>query len=200
MLTDAIGVFIKLFFLFTPFFVLSMFIAVTRTLPAKERHILAYKTTGAIWILSILIYFGGNWAFSTMGITIDAFRIGAGIILMISAVELVLGKNKGGELPDKGHGDIAVVPMAIPYTLGPGTIGALLVMGGEKAELTAKMVNVAGISAAAIVMGILLFAGVGIERIAGKQGISILSKITGLVLASIAAQVIFTGIKNFLFT
>lgn len=200
MFTDAIGVFIKLFFLFTPFFVLSMFIAVTRTLPAKDRHILAYKTTGAIWILSILIYFGGNWAFSTMGITIDAFRIGAGIILMISAVELVLGKNKGGELPDKGHGDIAVVPMAIPYTLGPGTIGALLVMGGEKAEFTAKMINVAGISAAAIVMGILLFAGVGIEKIVGKQGISILSKITGLVLASIAAQVIFTGIKNFLFT
>ena len=199
MIADAVGIFIKLFFLFTPFFVLSMFIAVTRTLPSKERHILACKTTSAIWILSILIYSGGNWAFSTMGITIDAFRIGAGIILMISAVELVLGKNKGGELPDKGHGDIVVVPMAIPYTLGPGTIGTLLVMGGEKTEFASKMVNVAGISAAAIVMGILLFAGAGIEKLIGKQGISILSKITGLVLASIAAQVIFAGIKNFLF-
>ncbi len=200
MITNAIGVFIKLFFLFTPFFVLSMFIAVTRALSPKDRHLIAYKTTGAVWLLSILIYFGGNWVFGTMGITIDAFRIGAGIILMISAIELVLGKGKGGELPDKEHGDIAVVPMAIPYTLGPGTIGALLVMGGEKIDFAAKMVNVAGISAAAIVMGVLLFAAIGIEKLVGKQGISILSKITGLVLASIAAQVIFTGIKNFLFT
>ena len=200
MITNAISVFIKLFFLFTPFFVLSMFISVTRTLSPKDRHMVAYKTTAAIWILSVLIYFGGNWAFGTMGITIDAFRIGAGIILMISAIELVLGKGKGGELPDKDHGDIAVVPLAIPYTLGPGTIGALLVMGGEKVDLTIKIVHLGGISAAVILIGILLFTGVGIEKIIGKQGISILSKITGLVLTSIAAQVIFTGVKNFLFT
>lgn len=200
MIVNAVGVFIKLFFLFTPFFVLSMFISVTRTLSPKDRHMVAYKTTAAIWILSILIYFGGNWAFGTMGITIDAFRIGAGIILMISAIELVLGKGKGGELPDKDHGDIAVVPLAIPYSLGPGTIGALLVMGGEKADFASKVVHLTGVSAAIIVVGILLFTGVAIEKIIGKQGITILSKITGLVLASIAAQVIFTGIKNFLFT
>jgi multiple antibiotic resistance protein len=46
----------------------------------------------------------------------------------------------------------------------------------------------------------LLLAGLSIEKLIGKQGINILSKITGLVLASIAAQVIFTGVKNFLFT
>jgi multiple antibiotic resistance protein len=134
-----------------------------------------------------------------MGITIDAFRIGTGIILMITAIELVLGKNKGGELPEDEHGDMTVVPLAIPYTLGPGTIGALLVMGGEDAAPAAIMVHVTGVSAAVIALGILLFASVGIERIIGKRGIIILSKITGLALASIAAQVIFTGIKNFLF-
>ena len=196
MFADIIGVFIKLFFLFTPFFVLSMFIAVTRSLPKRDRHLTAYKTTAAIWVLSMLIYFGGNWAFGTMGITIDAFRIGAGTILMISAIELVLGKSKGGDLPDKDHGDIAVVPLAIPYTLGPGTIGTLLVMGGEKVNM---IVDLSGITIAVLVIGVLLFASLSIEKIIGRQGITILSKITGLVLASIAAQVIFTGVKNFLF-
>ena len=199
MIGEIIGVFIKLFFLFTPFFVLSMFIAVTREQSSRDCHIIAYKTTAAIWILSMLIYFGGNWAFGTIGITIDAFRIGAGVILMISAIELVLGKGKDGNLPSKGCGDIAVVPLAIPYTLGPGTIGALLVMGGEKTEFSVKMAHVAGISVAVLVIGILLFIGLGVEKVIGKQGLTILSKITGLVLASIAAQVIFTGIKNFLF-
>jgi multiple antibiotic resistance protein len=199
MLSNAVGVFIKLFFLLTPFFVLSMFIAMTRSLSARARHLVVYKTTVAVWVASIAIYFGGNWAFGIMGITIDAFRIGTGIILMITAIELVLGKNKGGELPEDEHGDMTVVPLAIPYTLGPGTIGALLVMGGEDAAPAAIMVHVTGVSAAVIALGILLFASVGIERIIGKRGIIILSKITGLALASIAAQVIFTGIKNFLF-
>jgi multiple antibiotic resistance protein len=62
------------------------------------------------------------------------------------------------------------------------------------------MVHVIGITIAIILIGILLFTSVAMEKIIGKQGITILSKITGLVLASIAAQVIFTGIKNFLFT
>jgi multiple antibiotic resistance protein len=198
MISEIIGVFIKLFFLLTPFFVLSMFLTVTRKMSPKDCRMIACKTTAAIWVLSMLIYFCGNWAFGTMGITIDAFRIGAGIILMISAIELVLGKDKGGDLPDKTDGATAVVPLAIPYTLGPGTIGALLVMGGENVDFAVKTAHVAGISAAVIVVGILLFVGAGIEKIIGKQGITILSKITGLVLASIAAQVIFTGIKNFL--
>jgi multiple antibiotic resistance protein len=184
----------------TPFFVLSMFIAITNGMDKRERHIVALKTTAALWILSILLYFGGNWAFLTVGITIDAFRIGAGSILMVSAIELVLGKGKGGSLPDKDGGDVAVVPLAIPYALGPGTIGALLVMGGEKISFSAKITHVFGITVAVAAIGIILFAGVSIEKIIGKQGINILCKITGLVLASIAAQVIFTGIKNFLFT
>ena len=200
MITQIIGVFIKFFFLMTPFFVLSMFIAVTNGASKRERHKIALKTTVSLWLLSILLYFGGNWAFGTVGITIDAFRIGAGSILMVSAIELVLGKGKGGNVPDKNEGDVAVVPLAIPYALGPGTIGTLLVMGGEEVSLGAKIIHVCGISAAILAIGIILFAGVSIEKIIGKQGINILSKITGLVLASIAGQVIFTGIKNFLFT
>ncbi len=198
MIGEIIGVFIKLFFLLTPFFVLSMFLTVTREMPLRDCRIVACRSTIAIWILSILIYFGGNWAFGTIGITIDAFRVGTGIILMISAIELVLGKGKDGELPDKQDGAFAVVPLAIPYTLGPGTIGALLVMGGEKANFTGRIIHVSGITAAVLVVGLLLFIGVNIEKIVGRQGITILSKITGLVLAAIAAQVILTGVKNFL--
>jgi multiple antibiotic resistance protein len=198
MIGEIIGVFIKLFFLLTPFFVLSMFLTVTREMPLRDCRIVASRATIAIWILSIFIYFGGNWAFGTIGITIDAFRVGTGIILMISAIELVLGKSKDGELPDKQDGTFAVVPLAIPYTLGPGTIGALLVMGGEKTNFTGRIIHVSGITAAVLVVGLLLFIGVNIEKIVGRQGITILSKITGLVLAAIAAQVILTGVKNFL--
>lgn len=195
--SEIVSVFIKLFFLLTPFFVLSMFLAVTREMPPANCRIAACRTTIAILILSIVIYFGGNWAFMTIGITIDAFRVGTGIILMISAIELVLGKGKDGERPSKQDGAFEVVPLAIPYTLGPGTIGALLVMGGEKSDFKGKLIHLGGITAAILVVGLLLFIGGNIEKVIGKRGIAILSKITGLVLAAIAAQVILTGIKNF---
>ncbi|MDD5727418.1 MAG: MarC family protein [Victivallales bacterium] len=199
MLNETIEIFIKLFFLLTPFFVLSMFITMTGNLNHHDRHLTAAKTTAAIWILSLLLYFCGNWAFGIIGITLDAFRIGTGCILMISAVELVLGKAKGGSMPEETRNDIAVVPLAIPYALGPGTIGTLMVMGGETAALSTRIAHLAGITFAVILTGVMLFAGVSIEKFAGRQGINILCKITGLVLASIAAQVIFTGIKNFLY-
>ena len=66
-----------------------------------------------------------------LDIIIDAFRIVAGLILMIIAVELVLGKSKAGGLPEKHDGAIAVFPLAVSFSLGPGTIGVLLLMGAK---------------------------------------------------------------------
>lgn len=203
MINEIINVMVRIFILLTPFFVLSMFIATASEMDSRRQRSAALKTTAAILVICILIYFFGEYVFAYMGITIDAFRIGAGIILLISAVDLVLGKNKGGQL-DSGAANneeqgFAIVPMAIPYAIGPGTIGALLVMGGDAGSLGGKLIDCCGISLAVIAVGIILLLADIIQRLIGTRGIQVLSKITGLVLAGLAAQVIFTGIKNFLF-
>jgi multiple antibiotic resistance protein len=191
-----LGVFIRLFFLLTPFFVLTVFLAMTRDEPKSTQHRVAIKTTLAVVILGLALYFFGNAIFSVLGITLDAFRIGAGALLFLSAVGLVRGRDPSGFAQQEG--DFSVVPLAIPITLGPATIGALLVMGAASADPWRKALGAAALLAAALATGLVLYAGPWIERVLGRQGIDILSKITGLVLAALAAQITFTGVKNFL--
>jgi len=193
-----IAVLIKIFFILTPFFTLSMFVAMTQHMSRTRRNSVAAKTMTSNLIICLLLYFFGVPLFYFLGITLDAFRIGAGAILFLTAYDLISGKTPS--LPDAEDGDIAVVPLSIPFTIGPGTIGALLVMGGSATTAAEKMIDVSGIAVAVLLTGSMLFVGNWIEHGIGRKGLNILSKITGLVVAALASQIIFTGIKNFLFT
>jgi len=95
-------------------------------------------------------------------------------------------------------GDIAVVPLAIPITIGPATIGVLLEMGTEMTSVLQKLVAGGAVVAAVVTVSVLLYMSSGIERRIGAIGVSILSKLTGLLLAAIAAQLVLTGVKHFL--
>jgi multiple antibiotic resistance protein len=191
-----ISIWIKLFFLLTPFFVLSMFLSLTQDMHAGERRKVAIWLTFDVILICFVLYFLGNAIFSIFGITLDSFRIGAGALLFLSAVDLVRGNDA---VPVKeGQGNITVVPLAIPITVGPATTGALLVMGADVSQTWEKIIGCSALFGAVIAMGILLLLAAPIEAIIGRTGLKILSKLTGLILSALAAQIVFTGIKNFL--
>ena len=123
--------------------------------------------------------------------------IGAGCLLFLSAVQMVHGNDSAPA--SERQGAISVVPLAIPITVGPGTTGALLVMGAELQQNWQVFVGCAALATAVICVGVLLFSAASIEHLIGKKGITILSKLTGLMVSALAAQIVFTGIKNFLF-
>lgn len=192
-----VSVFVRFFFLLTPFFVLSMFLSMTRDLEPTSRRKLAIRVTLAVIVIALTLYYFGHTLFSVFGITLDAFRIGAGALLFLSAVQLVHGGDRTRMTADSG--DIAVVPLAIPITVGPATTGALLVMGAELQQQSfQKMLGSAGLVLAILTVGLMLVVASQIERVIGRRGLSILSKVTGLILAALAAQIIFTGIRHFL--
>ncbi len=187
---------IKLFFVLTPFFVLTMFLALTKDYTLKEQRHTAIRVVSAVYIVCMCLYFFGDIIFATFGITLDAFRIGAGALLFLSAVALVNGNKKAME-PDKDS-DITVVPLAIPITVGPASMGTLMVMGATVSSTAERVVGSLALLTAVIGVGVLLYLSTTIEKILGRMGIAILTKLTGLILAALAAQIIFTGIKNFL--
>jgi multiple antibiotic resistance protein len=118
---------------------------------------------------------------------------------MLTAIALVNGPSgSSAKKVSEDAQDITVVPLAIPTIVGPGTIGAMLVMGAEGGEMTMRLVVSLGIVAAIALLGVVLLAAEQLERLLKRNGIQILSKITGLMLAALAAQVIFTGVANFL--
>ncbi len=190
-----ISVYIKFFFLLTPFFVLSAFLAYTAGMDTSRQRMLALRVTMAVIVVCLVLYYFGNFIFSVFGITLDAFRIGAGCLLFLSAVSLVRGQRS---VPEETEGDIHVVPLAIPITVGPATTGALLVMGAEDHSYLERLVGSGALCLAVASVGLMLVMAPAIDRLIGRNGLAILSKLTGLVLSALAAQIVFTGIKNFL--
>jgi multiple antibiotic resistance protein len=187
---------IKLFFVLTPFFALTMFLTLTEGYEAARRRRLALNVSVTVAAISLLLFFAGRQMFSLFGITLDSFRIGAGVLLLLSGIGLVHGKTvtSGGA----SDGDVAVVPLAIPIIVGPATTGTLLVLGAEMTAIADKTVGCLALLAAVASIATVLLAGSFIQRCLGARGISIISKLTGLVLAALAAQMIMTGIQGFM--
>ncbi len=195
--TEFVSVYLKYFFILTPFFILAVFLAITEHETEKVRRALAIRVTFGVVIISLVLYWFGQTLFTILGITVDAFRIGAGALLFISAVSLVQGKI---QLPTAKSSimELAIVPLAIPMTIGPGSVGALILMGNAMPSIADGLVVSCGLTAASLSVGVLLWTSSSIERVIGANGISMLSKITGLILASLSCQMMFTGIAAFL--
>lgn len=195
--SEFFAVFVKFFFILTPFFIIAVFLAMTENETVEVRHALAVRITIAVVIISLILFFAGMTIFTTLGITVGAFRIGAGALLFLSGVSLVNGKL---ELPAAKRSimDLAVVPLAIPVTLGPGSVGALVVMSTETTSLTARLLTALAIVVASLAVGVLLYLSAEIKRLIGRSGISMLSKLTGLILAALSSHMMFTGIAAYL--
>lgn len=191
-----VNYYLKLFFILTPPFVLSAFVSMTKDFREKEKRQIAVKVTMAVIISGFIIFFFGKYIFKLFGITLDAFRIGAGALLFLSAISMVEGRESTED--ESGRHDIAVVPLALPITVGPGVIGVLLLMGTEAGGAGEKMIIALALLLASLSVGIILYFSRIVEGVVGKQGVVILSKVTGLVVSAISAQIIFTGIKNFM--
>lgn len=198
-MSDTFGflfsIWVKMFFIFTPFFALSMFLSMTSKHSSSDRRKISLRVGLAVGVFCFALFFFGRAVFELFGITLDAFRVGAGALLFLSAVSLVQSKNIVVE-PDASE-DIAAVPLAMPIIVGPATIGTLMVLGAEIADAKHRLVGCFALFLAVISVTLILLLGASIEKVLGKRGLNILSKIAGLVLAALAAQMIMTGIKHF---
>ncbi|MBB2493414.1 MarC family protein [Aquipseudomonas ullengensis] len=196
MLSLLFTVYLKMLVLYSPFFVLSCFISLTPGYSVKERKKLAWKVALGTLISSVLLYLFGKAIFEIFGITADAFRIGAGSVLFISALGMAQGKS--AVQSDNVQQDVTIVPLTIPLTVGPGTIGALLVMGISQPEWDDKLASIIAIALASVTVGLVLYLSDQVERLLGQQGLQILSRLMGLFVCALAAQIIFTGIRGYL--
>jgi multiple antibiotic resistance protein len=197
-MTILLSIWIKFIFLFAPFFVVSMFLSLTRTDTIKARRSIANRSVFAALCISLILLFFGSQLFTVLGITLDSFRIGAGILLFLSAVSLVRdGVRANAEVPQEQRDDISVVPLAIPTIIGPASIGAILVYGAELQGIE-MLFGVAGLLLALIFLLVCLHMASWLEKILGRTGLNVLSKITGLILAAMASQIVLTGIHGFI--
>jgi len=196
----AVALYLKLFFLLTPFFVLGTFLTLTAGSDHALKQRLAVRIAAGAAIVTLVIFFYGTWIMKLFGITVDAFRTGSGVLLLLVAISLVYGtQNPKTELQKDNLMDLAVVPLAVPITAGPATLGTLMVMGLETPLVIGKIITATAMIAAIASIGVMLFFSERIEKMLGRASISILSKLTGLILCAIAAQMIVIGVRQLWF-
>ena len=193
-----LNLWLKLFFVFTPFFGLSMFLSMTEGYDETQRRKLALTTSTAVGVSCLILLFAGSQIFAVFGITLNSFRIGAGVLLFLSGLGLVQGRAIAATAsPDS---DVSVVPLAIPIIVGPATIGTLIVMGAELNGWLEKLTGTLSLLTAVVSITLVLCSASAIHRRLGARGIAILSKLTGLILVALASQMVMTGIQGFLGT
>ena len=193
-----IGLVIRLFVLLSPFCTLSLFLGCSGDMDEREQRNFGIRIALAIWIICVLFYLFGQTIFGFLGITLDAFRIGAGVVLFLNGLDLVRGSGLPKAKMCAGEGDMAVVPMAIPYTVGPATIGVLLLMGANVHSMRQRIVEILAITAVGGLMALLLIFARKLELILKEKGLSILGKLTGMYLVALAAQLIVDGTRGML--
>lgn len=190
---------LNFFFLLTPFFVLLLFLDICKDKDLKEQHKIANKTTLYILSICLVILFFGPSLFKMLGITLIAFQIGSGLVLLLSGINMMQDRDvKTRQL--ESNADPSLIPLTLPITVGPGTVGALFVLGSQLKTLTVfnMLSSVCGVIIAVFCIWLLLYFSNFILKIIGYNGLKVLSKLTGLFLAILAVQSILNGITSFI--
>lgn len=196
--------FIQLFFLFCPFFVLNMFLSLTEGVSALRKRWLARRVFIVILVVGAISYFAGNAFLNLFGLNIEGFRIGAGILLMSMALGLAMGSETPTANKQSKHVEnIVVVPLGIPIIMGPACVSPIVIMGAERMQsatigFVPFVLSFIGFVVAMVALCTILYFADTIERICGKTVIRIFSKLSGIILMAIAAQMIAKGFMTFL--
>jgi multiple antibiotic resistance protein len=192
----------SIFFLVDPFAALPTFLAVTEGSDAARRRRMARKASLTAWIFLSAFALGGQYIFRMFGITLPAFEIAGGVILLLIGLDMLEAKrsatqeSSGDTVAAASKEDAGIVPLGIPMLAGPGSITSVMVLVGQ-AQTRWQMVAILGaIFITAVVCYLVLGNSDKVARALGDTGIRILVRIMGLLLVALAVQYFVNGMVD----
>ena len=197
---DLLSTFVFFFAVIDPVGTVPVFIAVTQSFePAVRRRVALRATLTATAVLMFFVIVG-ELILDGIGIPLEAFQIAGGIILFLFALTMIFGEGKPSEelrLVDRAA-ETAIFPLAIPSIASPGAMLAAVLLTENKANNLLEQAITSGImlSVLALVF-LLLLAATRIQRWIGASGASVISRVMGLILASVAVNSVLAGIKDY---
>lgn len=195
MFDKALNDFLTVWVTIEPIGTLVLFASLSARLSETERRKVAIKAI----IYSTIILLGsivvGQIILSAMKIQLLSFQVAGGLILLLFALQMIFGfSHAPPETPERGH-DIAVFPLAIPSIAGAEAIMVVVLLTDNHIYSISTQIVTAGvvILIMAITYGLMLLAK-PILRVIGKNGAAILERITGMILAALAIELIMEAI------
>jgi multiple antibiotic resistance protein len=194
----------SIFFLVDPFAAIGSFLAITEGADAARRKRMARK--GALTCFIVLTSFavGGQLIFRLFGITLPAFEIAGGMILLLIGLDMLQAKRSAtqetsGDTEEASHKeDAGIVPLGLPMLAGPGAISTVMVLVGQTPGLWRwEMGAIIGSIALTSVVSYWVLAGAGrVRRVMGETGIRVLVRVMGLLLVALAMQYFVNGLTD----
>jgi multiple antibiotic resistance protein len=142
----------------------------------------------------------GVYIFEILGISINDFKIAGGFLLFKVAFDMLQGKTSNTKLTKEESMDYAerdavgIVPIGTPLLAGPGSITTAILLNSRASTVSLKIALVVGMVLVLVLSYVILYFSTTISRKLGKTGTTVISRIMGLLLASIAVELITSGI------
>jgi multiple antibiotic resistance protein len=194
----------SIFFLVDPFAAIPSFLAITAGSDAARRKRMARK--GALTCFIVLTSFavGGQLIFRLFGITLPAFEIAGGLILLLIGLDMLQAKRSAtqeamGDTEEASQKeDAGIVPLGIPMLAGPGAISSVMVLVGQAPGAWRwEMGAILGAIALTSLVSYWVLAGAGsVRRVMGETGIRVLVRVMGLLLVALAMQYFVNGLTD----
>ena len=183
-----------------PLGAIPMFLTLTGTSSMEERKKIARTiglSVGTVLAFTAII---GETLLSFFGISVASFQVGGSILLLLMAIGMMHGKGKsvgeGERVADLES--IAVVPLSVPLLAGPGSISTIIIYSNLSRTWEHKAMIILCVFLAALITWLVLRAANRLGALIGTLGLSIASRLMGLLLAAIAVEFFTRGIVKLL--
>jgi multiple antibiotic resistance protein len=192
----------SIFFLVDPFAALPTFLAITEGADSLRRRQIARK--GALTALIVLssFAFAGEEIFRLFGITLPAFELAGGIVLLLIGLDMLQAKRSptqetaGDTEAAAQKEDAGIVPLGVPMLAGPGAITSVMVLVGQSQTHWQMAAILISIALTSLVCYLVLGHSNIVVRVLGDTGIRILVRVMGLLLVALAAQYFVNGLAD----
>jgi multiple antibiotic resistance protein len=186
-----------------PVGVIPIFIALTEGNTEQDRRRMARKGVLIAGVIFLLFAVGGRLFLSTLGISLDAFRIFGGLLLFLIALEMVFARESGSRTSTREQEegrqktDISVFPLAFPFIAGPGSLATiLLAFGAASGEPLMFAGLLACVLVALVCVLFTLYLASPLMKMMGVTGANVVNRLFGVVLGALAVQYVLDGIRG----
>ncbi|WP_170398622.1 MarC family protein [Ruegeria arenilitoris] len=188
--------------IFNPLYGIPIFLSMTEGYSAAERKRVALIVTGTVVVVALIAVLVGEEILAIFGIDIPSFRIAGGLIIlgvgmsMLNASDRPQGDQQAVAEGAMKKSNIAVVPLAIPLTIGPGTIATTIVFAHTLSDGAEIVTLGSAVLIACTIVGLGLLFADPISRFFGPTMINVITRVMAIILVAVAVEMVLTGTFN----
>lgn len=194
--------FSAVFFVVDPIATVPVFVTMTQQDSTDKKARMALKACViAAFVLTFFALFG-SVIFKMFALTLAAFKIAGGILLMLTAMDMLRSKQVSTRTTEEeileasAKNDIAIVPLAMPMLAGPGSIATVMVLTAQSKHWWQLIPIVASVLLTMLIAYLLLRGATLIDRLLGRTGRAVFERVMGLILAALAVQFVLDGVRE----